>query len=97
MSYIRILGKDRFKIPTDNVLLFRANTNYTIIQTTDGKEFLSARTLKVFEQKFPEFIRANRNHLLNRNHIISFSLPNTVTLSNGEEISVSRRRVKHLR
>lgn len=94
MNYIRILGKKNFMLSTDKILLLKANINYTIIHTTDGQEFVSSRTLKVYENKLSEFIRANRNELLNKNHIISFYNPNIVVLSNGVEISVSRRRLE---
>jgi two-component system, LytTR family, response regulator len=92
MNHIRILGNKPQDLPIERILYLEANINYTIIHTIDGKRFLSSRTLKVYEDRLPQFIRANKKELLNRNYIQKSANSDIIILSNGNEISISRRR-----
>lgn len=82
-------------IPLEQIIFLQADTNYTQIFLSCGRTLLSGFNLKKYEDFFEQedFLRANRSHLINRNHIQYYdSLGANLHLKNGTVIGVSRRR-----
>jgi two-component system, LytTR family, response regulator len=97
MQYIKILGKEKLRLPLEEVLWLQAKANYTIVHTLEGKQFLMARTLKTFEDSLPAFIRPNQSSLVNRSYVIDLLNPQTLLLQNGRRLSISRRKKDTIR
>ncbi|MBI9068495.1 MAG: response regulator transcription factor [Salinivirgaceae bacterium] len=71
---------NRLLVPTQNgtiylkfqdIVFLKSDGNYTVITTQDGKETISAYTLKRFEEKLPKelFIRCHSSNLINTDYI----------------------------
>ncbi len=98
---------DKITIPTkggfiiahnEEVINLDASDNYTIIHLTDGREYISSKNIKVFEDNLnPDvFFRVHKSHIVNvKYHLKEFSRSegNYVKLSNGKYVPVSRRKV----
>lgn len=98
---------DKITIPTkggfliahnEEVISLDASDNYTVIHLTEGREYVSSKNIKVFENNLnPEvFFRVHKSHIVNvRHHLKEFSRSegNYVKLSNGKYVPVSRRKV----
>jgi two-component system, LytTR family, response regulator len=79
------------------IVLLKADSNYTIFFLANGKQHVSSYNLKKHEEniELQNFIRINRGHLINPKHIISTDTNDKVTsvrMSNGMETKVARRR-----
>lgn len=94
---VRLNGRINF-IKTSDLILLNSDLNYTEMHLVGGKKNVSLRTLLLFEGALKpdqNFIRANRNQLINVNHIqilIFSQKAKRILLSNGEIIAVSRRK-----
>ncbi|MFC3812811.1 LytTR family DNA-binding domain-containing protein [Lacihabitans lacunae] len=80
-----------------DIVMLKAETNYTVYYFRNGEKYISGFTLKIHEEKeeLKSFIRVNRSHLLNPEHIKKLKTKDKVTrilMSNGVETHVSRRR-----
>ena len=98
---------DKITIPTKGgfmiahnveVISLDASDNYTVINLTDGREYISSKNIKIFENNLnPEvFFRVHKSHIVNvKYHLKEFSRSegNYVKLSNGKFVPVSRRKV----
>lgn len=82
-----------FLSPGETVRL-EADGNYTRFFLTDRKPILTSRTLKEYDELLREqgFIRVHRTHLVNRNHIRSFTGDHHLQMSDNSAVEVSRRR-----
>ncbi len=92
----------------DNIHLFeiqdllhcQAEGSYTRLYFTDGKELLSSKNLKHFEQLLKEahFFRSHQSHMVNLAKVIRFERVDggRLILQNGTEVPVSVRRHKAL-
>lgn len=85
------------KVLLKDVILLRAETNYTHFILSSGTVFLVAHSIRFFEDflKGHGFIRVHRRYMVNPSHVtnIDNSL-DLVMLSNGQTAQISRRR-KH--
>lgn len=72
----------------------QAERNYTRLYFTNGKNFLSSKTLAEYEKILRDvtFIRVHRSHLINPEHITGYEKQGVVKLKDGSEIEVSRRK-----
>lgn len=70
-----------------------ADDNYTELHTTDGRRFVSARTLKDYEDMLVPlgFLRVHRSSLVNRTAVTHLD-EQCVVLANGARLEVSRRK-----
>lgn len=88
----------RTKASPENILLLKADINYTQVFFSDGSSFLSSTNIGVFEKRLQEsgqFFRPNRSYIINRSFVSEFEeFSNTIKLRNEEVISLSRRRMK---
>lgn len=81
-----------------DVAYLESDVNYTIFHLADGKQHISAFTLKHHFEKLSHtnsFLRVNRSVCVNIDFIES-RLDDVIILRNGKYFSVSRRRQKFL-
>lgn len=82
----------------DEVMYFSANGAYTTIHYKNGKELLSSKLIKTYEnalKNHPDFIRTHRSFLVNKAYVIKLDHDIgkfTLTLSNGCQLEGSQRR-----
>lgn len=79
------------------ILYFEANGNYSEIETMSKERFISSKNLKEFDEMLEglnQFIRINRSVILNTKKIKAYnkSEPFIITLINGKEFEISRRK-----
>lgn len=81
-------------VALDEIIRLQAERNYTRFYFTDGKTFLSARTLKEYEELLPygEFIRTHRTHLINKRFVAQYDRDGFLMLKDGSRVEVSRRK-----
>lgn len=93
MDAIKILRK-RY-VPPSEVIMLKANINYTEFFFADGKKLIIAKTLKSLQDDFYQhgFVRINKTNMINLKYlhktVDNFSY---VVLQNRLELIVSRRR-----
>ncbi len=88
------VGSRKYLLP-DEMLHLESDINYTIISLKDGKQIITATTLKKLETRllsFKNFIRVNKSAIVNLDYIKP--IDNTFTLSNLRKVVFSRRRGK---
>lgn len=83
-------------VEVDKIIRCQGEGNYTHIYFEEKKQLLVAKTLVEFEDLLQEysFLRVHKTHLINMNHVIAY-LKNDggiLHLTNGDKISISRRR-----
>lgn len=81
-------------VALDEIIRLQAERNYTRFYFTDGKTFVSARTLKEYEELLPygEFIRTHRTHLINKRFVAQYDREGYLLLKDGSRVEVSRRK-----
>lgn len=81
-------------VSLDEIIRLQAERNYTRFHFTDGKTFVSARTLKEYEELLPsgEFIRTHRTHLINKRFVMQYDRDGFLLLKDGSRVEVSRRK-----
>ncbi len=87
-------------VAVSQIIRFEGEGNYTHCHFREGPPLLVALSLKVFAKRMPAgaFVRVHRKHLLNLACVASISYRTPlITLTNGEQIPVARRRVSELR
>lgn len=95
-------GDEYFLLDLDSVLAFQADGDLTWILTAKRK-YLAAQNLKSLEERFGSgsFRRIHRSALININQIQKMSMMTSqrwlVTLSNGMELTVSKRQAKNVK
>jgi DNA-binding LytR/AlgR family response regulator len=88
----------RTKAKPNELLLLKANINYTQILKKDGKTLLVATPLKELEIRLKDyaFLRPNRSILINRSFIVDVFETETnntfIQLADSTKVYVSRRR-----
>lgn len=84
------------RLQLENIIRIQSISNYCRIYFADKSYPLTvAKILHWFEENLPEdmFLRTHRTHLVNRQHISKVALlTKTLHLTNGEAISISKRR-----
>jgi len=98
---LRVDGNIQF-ISYEKIIRLEACSNYTKIYITDSaKPILTSRTLKFYFNQLDSqtFLRPHQSHLVNKNFIekLSSNMGWIIVLSNGERISIARRKVKAIR
>lgn len=85
-----------------DILYIKSDSNYTIYYLQNGKKFISSKTLKQTEADLhlTLFLRVSKSYLLNPDFINNISKEGNkviVTLKNGTQVNVSRRKVVELK
>lgn len=98
MDKIRI-GGHLFDYP-QNLIMLKADANYTKICCKNGKEVVVATTLGILEErlKYYGFFRLSRNTLVNLDAVLGYKWEGQfliASLVTHEDIKVSRRRENH--
>jgi two-component system LytT family response regulator len=77
-----------------DIIHLQAESNYTKLYFTKGKSFLSSKTLLEYEKTLEEsgFVRVHKSHMVNVMHITNYDKQGMITLSDGTEVEVSRRK-----
>ncbi len=85
-------------VSLDEIVRLQADRNYTRFYFVDGKEILSAKTLKEYEEMLPEsmFVRVHRTHMVNHAFIDYYDREGFLYLKDGGRVDVSRRKKEHL-
>lgn len=86
-------------IPMNNIVRIEARSNYSKLFFDNEKPLIVAKVLHWFEDKLEEqfFYRIHRTHIVNRQFIATVSIDNNLlTLANGEQLKISRRRKEHI-
>ena len=87
------------KVLLKDVILLRAETNYTHFILSSGTVILVAHSIRFFEDFLiaQGFIRVHRRYMVNSTHVKEIDTSfETLTLSNGETAQISRRRKHNL-
>lgn len=86
-------GERTYFIPPAELTHCTADDNYTELHTADGRRFVSARTLKDYEDMLSPwgFLRVHRSALVNKSAIAHLT-EGHVVLSNDLHVEVSRRK-----
>jgi len=83
-------------IEVKSIIRCLGESNYTTISFTNRKPLLIAKTLIEFEELLHDyqFIRVHKAHLVNMQHVTSFTKNDggVLYLSNGDSVAISRRR-----
>jgi two-component system, LytTR family, response regulator len=78
------------------IIRCQADANYTTFYFTVERKMVVTKTLKEFEDLLCEydFIRIHNSHLINLSHVVKYTRGEggTVTMSDGTEVDVSRRK-----
>ncbi len=90
----------RKEIDPSNILMLKADTNYTIVYLVDGTVLMSATTLGIIEERLKgfNFYRTHRSTLINLNHIPDLINKNNsnnyegIWVKNNIYIPVARRK-----
>ncbi|WP_337042539.1 LytR/AlgR family response regulator transcription factor [Emticicia sp. 17c] len=84
-------------VRSSEILMLKADINYTHILLENGNSILSSRTLGIFERRLfnQPFFRPNRAIIINLDYMIEFEKSaSKIKMSNNEIIPLSRRRTK---
>ena len=96
----------KLAVPTKNGTLFineqdiiycQANGSYTQVHTSENNTLLITKGLhKIQHTLSDDFIRIHHSFIVNLNHVVGFSInkPNSITLTDGTVLNVSRNRKK---
>lgn len=81
-------------VMTENIIRIEASSNYCRVYFNNEYPLTVARLLHWFEGRLPEqyFYRIHRAHIVNRLFVSEISYSSKLTLTNGEQIQVSRRK-----
>lgn len=76
----------------------QADDNYTALHLADERRFVSARTLKDYDEMLSPlgFIRVHKSALVNRRHVDGIDCEGRVRLRNGVRVEISRRRMEEV-
>ena len=87
------------RIQVSNIVRIEASSNYSKLFFNNERPLTVAKVLHWFEDKLGEqfFYRIHRAHIVNRQFISTISIDNNVlTLANGEQLKISRRRKENI-
>ncbi len=83
-------------IDVDDILHIEADSNYSIFHLINGEKITVSKILKDYEELLPDdkFLRIHKSSIVNLRYITEYQTKNglILSLSNGENITVSRRR-----
>lgn len=82
----------------NEVVALSSDNYYTTFFLACGRKIVMSKTLKTYENLLGEkFIRVHRSHIINIDHAQAFTFEdNTISLSNGLVIPVSRRKAQEV-
>lgn len=98
-QFIIPTNKGLKSVMTDNIIRIQASSNYCKIYFDNEYPLTVAKVLLWFEGKLPDdrFYRIHRGHIVNRKFISDISCNKILTLANGEQLQISKRKRNALR
>lgn len=98
-------NKDKFKlaladtnevkyVQLDEIIRLQADSNYTHIYLKGNKTFVSAKTLKEYDELLQghHFLRVHKSHLVNPAHVERYDKTGWLSMSDGSKVEVARRK-----
>lgn len=87
-------GDRSYFVEPAEVVWCEADVNYTNLHLQDERRFVSARTLKDYEDMLTPlgFLRTHRSYLVNRAHVDHLDRSGFLVLRNGKRVEVASRR-----
>lgn len=84
-------------IPSSTIVSLTANDNYTTIFAKNNQKYTTAKTLKEVEEMLShdtQFVRIHRSNVINLRFVENYSKaqPFTITMTDGSEHEISRRK-----
>jgi two-component system, LytTR family, response regulator len=85
-------------VQLDEIIRLQAESNYTHIFLTNNKVFISAKTLKDYDEMLQgqKFLRVHKSHLVNPAHIQAYDRQGILQMSDGSKVEVARRKKEYL-
>ena len=101
-QYIRIPDSEGFHlVHVPQIVRVEADNSYSTIVLNDGRSMVISRGIREFVPLLDAnaFFRVHRSHIINLAFLQSYSAAEggTATLTNGDQVPVSRRRMKELK
>lgn len=89
-------------IQLGDILYLKSVKNYIILKLKDGREILSSKTLRIFEEELleiPNFVRPHRSYIINLEYVddLYFNYRGGEVLIHDLKILISRRKVVDFR
>lgn len=90
-------GEIRY-VNVQEIIRLQAERNYTRIYFTNNKNFLSAKTLKEYEELLQDhdFIRVHKSHLVNAAYMTNYDRDGWLHMEDGSKVEVARRKKEYL-
>lgn len=90
------LQDEELRIKLGEIIYLQGDRNYTYIHLVNQQRRLVSKTLSYLEEVLDTygFFRIHKSYLINTDHIIKEVNQGLVTMSNGEKLSVSRRKLE---
>jgi two-component system LytT family response regulator len=91
-------GDRTHAVSPEQIAWCQADNNYTALHLADDRRFISARTLKDYDEMLTPFgfIRVHKSALVNRRHVEGIDGEGRVRLRNGTRVEISRRRLEEV-
>lgn len=91
-------GDRTHAVPPEDIAWCEAERNYTALHLLDERRFVSARTLKDYDEMLTPFgfIRVHKSALVNRRHVEGIDREGHVLMRNGARVEISRRRMEEV-
>jgi two-component system, LytTR family, response regulator len=85
-------------VQTDEIIRLQAESNYTHIFMKDNKVFVSAKTLKEYDELLQGhgFLRVHKSHLVNSIHIQAYDRQGILLMTDSTTVEVARRKKEFL-
>ncbi len=85
-------------VQIDEIIRLQAESNYTHIFLTGNKVFISAKTLKEYDEMLEgqRFLRVHKSHLVNPAHIQAYDRQGILMMSDNSKVEVARRKKEFL-
>lgn len=95
-DHLVVLG-GRCLLRFEDIMLIEGKGNYTLFKCSDATEVLTSKSLSWYQKCLPDYlIRVHKSYFVNIAFIVAFE-GETILLSNGNYITVSRRRRRAVR
>lgn len=96
---LALAGQNDIKyVHPDDIIRLQAESNYTRIILRNKKVFISAKTLKEYDEILTghKFLRVHRTHLVNPLHVVKYDRQGVLHMSDESTVEVSRRKKEFL-
>jgi two-component system, LytTR family, response regulator len=83
----------RLPVEINEIIRLEGSGNYTLFYLMDGRQILTSKSLVFYEEllSFP-FVRVHKSCLVNIHYATQRKTPTLLSLSDGSEVHVARRR-----